>query len=541
MKNKLYLFLSVAIITLIFMLGNWGLTDSSEARYAEIGREMFISKDYLNPTLLGIKHLHKPPQTYYLTLLGYEIFGINEFGARFFIQVALVFQLFLLFQITLLLFKNEKMAFATSLIYFSLPIVIIASRNLTTDTYLTTFILGSIYFWLRYKKQQKAYLLYLFYIFLGLIFETKGPVGFIVPITFIATHKIIYKEKIEFHIHQLLGFVIFLFVAASWYIAAIKANDGLLDYFINNQLIERISENKFKREKPFWYYLLYSPLLGLPWLFYLIPYFKNNLKSIIKNKKTEFILLITFAVFFIILTISTSKLILYILPLYFIFAIFSAKFIRESSHKTIKTISIIQLGLTILFSLLIISLYFVNNYFEINFLFSLLIFILFSGGSIAIFKKTPNSNYLKPAYLGVIFIISVIITTNYIFSKNESKINSVKPIAEFINRRPELENKILVYNYLLPSLSFYLNKNITTINHGRYTTQREIQFETNDDWKKNLINYFNTQDRTRLLKIDTKLPLYLIKRKKDKLPDTLKILKKRLLNKKEFGQFEVFY
>jgi 4-amino-4-deoxy-L-arabinose transferase len=37
MKNKLYI-----LVSIIFMLGNWGLTESSDARYAKIAREMII-------------------------------------------------------------------------------------------------------------------------------------------------------------------------------------------------------------------------------------------------------------------------------------------------------------------------------------------------------------------------------------------------------------------------------------------------------------------------------------------------------------------
>ena len=149
MKNKLYIFLGTIFIVLIFNLGSWGLTESSEARYATIAKEMVENNDYINPTLLEIKHFHKPPVTYYLTALGYKIFGINEFGARFFMQIALLIQIFLLFKITFLLYKNEKIAYAASLIYFTFPITLISIRNLTTDAYLTTFIIASIYFWLQ--------------------------------------------------------------------------------------------------------------------------------------------------------------------------------------------------------------------------------------------------------------------------------------------------------------------------------------------------------------------------------------------------------
>jgi len=541
MKNKLYIFLFIAFLALTFMLGSWGLTDSSEARYAEIGKEMFINKDYINPTLLGIKHLHKPPVTYYLTALGYQIFGVHEFAARFFMQVALVFQLFLVFKITLLLYNSEKLAFTAALVYFSMPIAIIAVRTLTTDAYLATFILASIYFWLRYKQQNKVYLLYLFYLFLGLIFETKGPVGFIVPLTFIITHKIINKDKIQLTIHQFLGFLLFLFIAASWYIVAIKNNEGLFDYFFNNQLVERVSQNKFKRGKPFWYYILLFPALGLPWVFYLLSYFKNNLKTIIQKKKTDFILLITFIVLFVVLTISTSKLILYVLPLFFVLAIFSAKKLSKSSEKSIKIYSLIHLILTLLITTTIVVLPFIDSTFEVNNLIAIGSLFVFGGLALFLNKKLNNTNYSKPAYLGSLFIVALIFSANQFFKSNELKINSVKPIADFIIENDTNESEVMVYNYLLPSLSFYLNKNITTINHGRYTTQRETQFETNENWKSNLINYFDKNDRSRIYLKQPKNSIYLIKRKKDVFPDTLQVFANKLKHKKEFEKFELYY
>lgn len=541
MKNKLYLLLGIAFISLTLFLGSWGLTDSSEARYAEIGKEMFVNKDYINPTLLGIKHLHKPPVTYYLTALGYSIFGVNEFGARFFMQLALVFQLFLVFKITLLLYKNEKLAFAAALIYFSLPITVIAVRTLTTDAYLATFILASIYFWLNYKEQSKPYLLYLFYLFLGLIFETKGPVGFVVPLTFIITYKIINKDKIEVTIHQFLGFLLFLTIAASWYIAAIKNNEGLFDYFFNNQLVERVSQNKFKRGKPFYYYILLLPALGLPWVIYLLTYFKNNIKTILKERKNDFILISTFSVLFLILSISTSKLILYVLPLFFVLAIFSAKQLSQSSEKSIKTYATVYLTLLFLITTAVVTISFINVGFKVDKIIASLTLVVFGGIGLYLNKKIKNTNYLKPAYLGTVFIISIIMSANQLFVHNELKVNSVKPIAEFIEENSTNESQVMVYNYLLPSLPFYLNKNITTINHGRYTTQRETQFETNEAWKANLINYFDKKDRSRISSIKPEKSIYLIKRKKDVFPDTLQVLANTLKHKKDFEKFELYY
>jgi 4-amino-4-deoxy-L-arabinose transferase len=184
---------------------------------------------------------------------------------------------------------------------------------------------------------------------------------------------------------------------------------------------------------------------------------------------------------------------------------------------------------------------FVKIDFIINYGAAFLIFVLFSGLSLYVYKKINNANFIKPAYLGVLFIISIISSANYLFKDNELKINSVKPIAVFIEENTTENSQILVYNYLLPSLSFYLNQDITTINHGRYTTQRETQFETNEDWKKNLINYFDATDRTRILEMNPDNPTFLIKRKKDVFPDTLQIFANKLKHKKNFETFEVYY
>lgn len=541
MKNKLYILLAIAFVVLMYNLNSWGLTESSEARYATIAKEMFVSGDFVNPTLLGIKHMHKPPMTYYITALGYSIFGINEFGARFFMQIALLFQIFLVFKIAFLLYKNEKIALGAALIYFSFPITVIAVRSLTTDAYLATFILASIYFWLQYKETLKPYLLYLFYIFLGFIFETKGPVGFIVPLTFIITYKIVKKDRIEISIHQFLGFLLFLLVSAAWYLAVINQNEQLFDYFFKDQLVERVSKNKFKRGKPIWYYLLVMPMIGIPWLFYLVFYLKRSLKSIIKKRSNEYILLVTFTVLFVILSLSTSKLILYVLPLYGLLAIITAKYLSECTPKVIQNISVLFIVFILLFSTAGVVVSFLNIDIILSSFYTITVIIVFGLGSYLLYRKVTNTNYLKACYFGVVFIVLIISLSNGFFKKNELKVNSVKPIAEFIKENSNEEPQVLVYNYLLPSLFFYLDQDITTINHGRYTTMRETQFETNDAWKATLINYFDKEDRNRVLKIDTSKPTFLIKRKKTNFPDSLRVLQKKLNNKKVFEKFEVYY
>jgi 4-amino-4-deoxy-L-arabinose transferase len=182
-KRSVILVLILAILV-SFVLSDWGLTESSEARYAQISKEMYESGDYIHPTLLGIYHFHKPPLTYYITALGYAIFGLNETGARFFLSVAFVLQLILVYKITKAFYKNEEIAIAAMLIYFSYPIVLAATKNLTTDAYLTCFIFGAVWYFICYKQRQKIIYLYFFSCLCALAFLTKGPVGIMPQVLF---------------------------------------------------------------------------------------------------------------------------------------------------------------------------------------------------------------------------------------------------------------------------------------------------------------------------------------------------------------------
>src|SRR5437870_4481556 len=64
-KKSVFL-LALAIFVLFFKLGTRGLNEPDEGRYAEVGREMAASGDWLVPRLNGVEHFSKPPVTYWV-------------------------------------------------------------------------------------------------------------------------------------------------------------------------------------------------------------------------------------------------------------------------------------------------------------------------------------------------------------------------------------------------------------------------------------------------------------------------------------------
>jgi 4-amino-4-deoxy-L-arabinose transferase-like glycosyltransferase len=70
------------LVLFFYRLGAPGLMDPDEGRYAEIAREMLVLKDWLIPHLNLLPYLEKPPLVYWLTALGFKVFGYTEMAAR---------------------------------------------------------------------------------------------------------------------------------------------------------------------------------------------------------------------------------------------------------------------------------------------------------------------------------------------------------------------------------------------------------------------------------------------------------------------------
>ena len=77
------LLLAACLLAAFFLkLGDRGLNEPDEGRYASIAREMAVDGDWLIPHLNGIPHFQKPPIIYWATALSFRCFGFNETAAR---------------------------------------------------------------------------------------------------------------------------------------------------------------------------------------------------------------------------------------------------------------------------------------------------------------------------------------------------------------------------------------------------------------------------------------------------------------------------
>ena len=112
----------------------------------------------------------------------------------------------------------------------------------------------------------------------------------------------------------------------------------------------------------------------------------------------------------------------------------------------------------------------------------------------------------------------------------------------FINNVTPKENKtIAVYDYLLSSIPMYSGNNPITLKLRNNTTNREVQFQKDEEWKDDLWDINDDVMVTRLDSLSYSTNTYLIINKKRGFKDDLKYLEPHFKNRQEFVKWLVLY
>ena len=115
-------------------------------------------------------------------------------------------------------------------------------------------------------------------------------------------------------------------------------------------------------------------------------------------------------------------------------------------------------------------------------------------------------------------------------------------MANFIKHISKEEDKtILVYDYLLTSIPFYSNAEYITLQSSHRTTDREVQFQNDKVWKKQLWDV-NTPEVVANLKLLSKeRHTFLLVRNKSELNENIQFLRSAFDQKKEYPGWTIFY
>ncbi len=239
-KTHLLLF---GLLTLFYLITSamLPLFDLDEGAFSEATREMVSGGDYVTTYLNGHLRFDKPILTYWLQALSAWLSGWNSFSMRLPSVLAFLGWLFALYVFVRQNLGNRHGFFAGVIMATSLQVSIIA-RAAIADALLNLFIALSMFAIYRYFKSENKKDIRFAFLFVALGSLTKGPVALLIPLAVSLIFFFSRKRHVLFFkaLVDIPGIVIFLLVAAPWYILEYLAQgQAFLRGFFLHHNVER--------------------------------------------------------------------------------------------------------------------------------------------------------------------------------------------------------------------------------------------------------------------------------------------------------------
>jgi 4-amino-4-deoxy-L-arabinose transferase-like glycosyltransferase len=289
---------AIAIVFVYFYGLNVPLVGPDEPRYAQVAREMFERGNWISPTLGGFDWFEKPALLYWLQIIGYKLFGVDEFAARF---GSALFGLGTAASMWMLgRFSNVKREQKESIEFANLLALITAtslgvlvfSHAASFDIIVTFPLTASLAGFLIADRSElgedrrRNWGSFSFYFFAGLALLAKGLIGIVFPFGIVGLYFILSRRfpSKQFLLSLVWGLPLLIAVAAVWNVPMyLQHGWKFIDEFYVQHHFQRYTSNKYQHPQPFYFYLWVLPLMTLPWLpwfiigFYLA--FRNFLSS----------------------------------------------------------------------------------------------------------------------------------------------------------------------------------------------------------------------------------------------------------------------
>ncbi|EAZ89330.1 ArnT family glycosyltransferase [Crocosphaera chwakensis] len=293
--SALWLFF-ISFIAFIANLGSIGLMDKTEPMFVEAARQMVITGDWVTPYWNGETRFDKPPLTYWLVGLSFQLFGMNEWGARIPSALAAIAVVILGFY-TLKNFGFSRAKETTKTptkLWFSAwigagiialnPFWIAWGRTGVSDMFLSSGIgLALLSFFLGYGYSETSSKSYLglsisrwwyigYWVFMALGVLAKGPVALILPGLTVIVFLLYVGRFIEVvkETPWVLGITSFLIISVPWFIlVTLEHGQEYISTFFGLHNVQRFT-SVVSRHPGAWYYYLPVIMVGLlPWSIYL--------------------------------------------------------------------------------------------------------------------------------------------------------------------------------------------------------------------------------------------------------------------------------
>jgi 4-amino-4-deoxy-L-arabinose transferase len=345
----------LALLAFAFQ-GSRGIWEPDEGRYTSVGINMLRGGDWLVPTIdMEHPHLTKPPVTYWALAASFGLLGANEWAARLPAALAFVGTGLLLFGLGRRLLPAKPWL---PTVVWSLSLAPFFGANIvSTDALLVFFetaaMAAFVEAWVRPSGSRRTWIR-LMWLGWGLAFMTKGPPGLLPLLAMVVCFALHDRRRLR-DLLDPVGLVLFVVVAATWFVLVIRQDPTRLPYFLGYEVYDRVFTATHRRNAQ-WYggLMIYLPTLlvgALPWS---VPAIMSaggtraawrRIRAKVRERDREWLLLLYwFLLPLAVFMLARSRLPLYVLPLFVPLALMISRPLsrwRRLEGNRLKTVALV--------------------------------------------------------------------------------------------------------------------------------------------------------------------------------------------------------
>ena len=331
------LLFSFFFIAYILPLGERALFVPDETRYAEIPREMIASGDWGVPHLNGLRYFEKPPLGYWMNAASIVLFGENVFAVRLPSALAAGLTALMVFVLVGRVLRRhsgtqEDASILAALIFLSCFEVFGVGNTAVLDTLFSFFLAATIAtFFLATEEppgswSERGFLL-LAGLWCGHSFLTKGFLAFAIPALVLAPYLVWERRFRDLIRMSWLPLLAAVFLALPWAVFVHLREPDFWRFFFWNEHVRRFLSDSAQHKESFWYFFMAAPGAFMPWTFLIpaaLPGIGKRLNEAGPRGRLARFSVCWLSLPFLFFSVSSGKLLTYILPCFPPFAILLA-------------------------------------------------------------------------------------------------------------------------------------------------------------------------------------------------------------------------
>jgi 4-amino-4-deoxy-L-arabinose transferase-like glycosyltransferase len=341
-KNKTFvwtLFLAFAAV-LLAILKVRTLVPPDEGRYAEMAREMFVTGDWVTTRLNGIKYFEKPPLQTWMNALSFELFGLGDWQARLWTGLCGLLGVGLTGYAGARVF-GQRVGFYAALVLASSFYWVACSQINSLDMGLSGMMTVALCALLIAQRddatphEQRNWML-VCWAGMALSVLSKGLIGLVLPGGVLFFYTLFARDwKIWTRLHIVKGLLLFLLIAAPWFVLVGQRNPEQPHFFFVHEHFDRFLKTEHHREAAWWVFFALLAIGSVPWVGVLV-------QSLILGARREegtlrfkprLLVLVWVAFIVLFFTKSNSKLPGYIVPVFPGVALLVAHYLDAGSRR----------------------------------------------------------------------------------------------------------------------------------------------------------------------------------------------------------------